>query len=84
VCPGVGSRNAIVEEHEISLGANLLAEPYLCAPVAPQALRELVVGVGIVDNHQHLQGVPIVDHPLALDNMVIAYLRFRAAAAARH
>ena len=80
----LGDRNAIIEEQEISLGANLLAELSLCASVAPLALPGLAVGVGIVDSHQHFQGVPIVDHPPALDDMVVAYLRFRAAAAARH
>src|SRR5262250_542940 len=65
----LGDRNAIIEEQEISLGANLLAELSLRAPVAPQALPGLIVGVGIVDSHEHFQRVAIVDHPPALDDV---------------
>jgi citronellol/citronellal dehydrogenase len=36
----------------------------------------------VVNNASAISLAP--DHPLALDDMVIAYLRFRAAAAARH
>jgi hypothetical protein len=47
----LGDRNAVIEEQEISFGANLLAELSLRAPVAPRALPGLIVGVGIVDSH---------------------------------
>src|SRR5580700_5779626 len=71
----LGDRNAIVEEQEISLGANLLAELTLRAPVAPQALPRLIVGVGIVDGHEHFQRVAIVDHPPALDDVELVGVR---------
>jgi hypothetical protein len=71
----LGDRNAIIEEQEISLGANLLAELSLRAPVAPQALPRLIIGVGIVDSHEHFQRVAIVDHPPALDDMELIGVR---------